>query len=70
MTPLANPQYSFDSMAMQFIPLFLISDCLQTIFKHHIAGKQYFEDLVSQSSSQFGLWSLLKTSLNSSVSYN
>ena len=55
MTPLANPQYSFDSMAMQFIPLFLISDCLQTIFKHHIAGKQYFEDLVSQSSSQFGL---------------
>lgn len=55
MIALANPQYSFDSMAMQFIPLFLTSDWLQTIFKHHIASKQYFEDLVTQSSSQFGL---------------
>ena len=42
MTPLANPQYSFDSMAMKFIPLCLTSDWLQTIFKQHIASKQYF----------------------------
>lgn len=56
MTPLANPQYSFDSMAMKFIPLFLTSDWLQTILNSILqVNNTFFEDLVSQSSSQFGL---------------
>lgn len=59
MTPLANPQYSFDSMAMKFMSLFLTSDWLQTILKAWQTILS-FEDLVSQSSSQFGLGSLLK----------